>query len=184
MIAPDASIDSIQSALNLLRPILDTRSAAYLILRLPQYKRLIAATFVPYLAPKDDRDYFLAHRYDLVRELGAQHFEVELVCKEVGEILDARSWEERDETRMSGDEIGKEQAEESEAKEPEGVVDLGYVKTKCRLCDRRMQNGIEDTALSALRELKNQPGNAVILVRPSSHCSCLLLPPLLQSPPR
>lgn len=43
-------------------------------------------------------------------------------------------------------------------------MDLGYKKTKFRLCDRRMKNKIEDDAFSALKKL-GEGGNCVQLVR-------------------
>lgn len=83
-------------------------------------------------------------------------------------MIDARSWEERDMKQKQSDKIEDgEINEEDLAKEHEDVEDLGYTKTKCRLCDRRMQNGIEDDALAALKGVKSQSGNVVVLVSPS-----------------
>jgi twinfilin-like protein len=72
-----------------------------------------------------------------------------VICKEIGEVTDARSWEERD----------------TEKHLHAGIVliDAGYKKNKCRLCDRRMKNKISPEALEAFTKLE-VAGTAVQIV--------------------
>lgn len=131
---------SFQKSLSQLDAVLDTRRPAYLLLR--RGDSLIAITYVPYLAKESDKATLLEHRFDLVKQLGEAKFSMSLICKEIGEITDPRSWEERDKHIA-----GVENLEES------GVEDLGHKKNACRLCDRRMKNQITPDAQEALKTL-------------------------------
>jgi twinfilin-like protein len=90
-----------------------------------------------------------------------------IICKEIGEITDARSWAERDAAIISHDDNSR-QGDGTEcctntAHTEIAAKDLGYRKNKCRLCDRRMKNRITPSALAALKQLQ-PPGAAVQLV--------------------
>ncbi|KAF9691762.1 hypothetical protein EKO04_010409 [Ascochyta lentis] len=138
---------SFQNDLNLLEDILNPKTPIYLLLR--RNKAIFAITFVPYRAPEAQRDKYLHQRHNLVNSLGAEHFKTSFVCKEIGELVDARSWVERDEHQQNS-----EREEHTDAcKEIE--KDAGYQKNKCRLCDRRMKNKITDDAMEALKKLQN-----------------------------
>ncbi|CAO2651675.1 Nn.00g042450.m01.CDS01 [Neocucurbitaria sp. VM-36] len=155
-------IVSFQNALNELDNVLNPRVPLYLLLR--RDDSLIAITYVPYLAKEEQRAVFLNHRQELVRQLGEKYFSMSLICKEIGEITDARSWEERDKHMHDT----CEQADNHEICEAPGthtgVRDVGYKQNKCRLCDRRMKNKITPEALDALKTL-DQPGATVQIVR-------------------
>ncbi|KAH7067836.1 hypothetical protein FB567DRAFT_541805 [Paraphoma chrysanthemicola] len=151
-----------QSVLNTLNDILDGRRCLYLFVRRPD--SIVAITYVPFLAKDEHRSFFLKHRQQLVQQLGAEYFSLSLICKEAGEITDARSWHERmgEELECHGDkkvavegEICKDGGCESTA-----FKDLGYKRNKCRLCDRRMKNKITPEAVDALDILK-LPGSLV-----------------------
>jgi twinfilin-like protein len=148
---------SFQTSLNELLTILKPRTPLYLILR--RNDSLVAITFAPYLAKDTHRAFFLDNRHSLVQQLGAEHFSQSLICKEIGEITDARSWTERDSNTSSDTNACKDPACTSCT-----VQDIGYKRNKCRLCDRRMQNPIAPDALSALSTLSN-PGALVQIVR-------------------
>lgn len=152
---------------------------------------MVAITYVPYLAKEQQRSYFLEHRYELVRQLGEGNFSQSLICKEIGEITDARSWEERDGEATAHHkgskkehivEIGKDGCCEEDT-----VKDLGYKRNKCRLCDRRMKNKMTPEALEALSTL-HSPGAVVQIVcsklRTSSPLSSTDARSASTSPPR
>jgi twinfilin-like protein len=103
----------------------------------------------------------LAYRHDLVTQLGTDYFSQSLICKEIGEITDVRSWAEREEGQ---DEACRDGCKDCDGGNGGGVKDLGYRRNKCRLCDRRMQNPISPEALAVLKTL-NQQGSLVVLVR-------------------
>jgi twinfilin-like protein len=159
------SSESYQIALNELDTIVEPRTPLYLILR--RNSLLFAITFAPYLAKDTERKFFLENRFDLVQLLGETHFSQSLICKEVGEITDARSWHERDENKTSHIATAEHAKEGEVFKEEEcegcNVKDLGYKQNKCRLCDRRMKNKITPEAISALGTVSD-PGAAVQIV--------------------
>jgi twinfilin-like protein len=153
---------SLQTSLNALLTILNPRTLLYLLLRRPT--SLVAITFVPYLADQTHREWFLEHRHTLVKHLGEELFEQSLICKEIGEITDVRSWEERGLHSSTTSQV-VQRCQDDDCNECVGAVkDLGYKKNKCRLCDRRMQNPISPDALAALQSF-HSPGDLVQLVR-------------------
>jgi hypothetical protein len=145
--------------------VLNPRTALYILLR--RTDTLAAITFVPYLAKDNQRAFFLEHRLELVEKLGKQNFSQSLICKEIGEVTDARSWTER------GNDDSLKEITTNHSKDPEmcqddaceacTVQDLGYKRNKCRLCDRRMQNKISPEALEALKTLA-EPSTVVQIV--------------------
>jgi twinfilin-like protein len=156
---------SLQIALNELDTIVEPRTPLYLILR--RKGSLVAITFVPYLARDTERKFFLENRSNLLQQLGEAHFAQSLICKEVSEITDARSWDEREEYNPSHSATA-EHAKKGEACKEEkcegcAVEGLGYKQNKCRLCDRRMKNKITPEALSELATVSS-PGAAVQIV--------------------
>jgi len=154
----------LQTALNEVEFVLDHRTPMYLILR--QNNSATAITYIPYLAKEHHRAYFLDHRHELVEQLGKEHFAQSLICKEKGEIIDARAWQERDRNKQNRSTVSghlKDGEECEDGCEGCGVKDSGYERTKCRLCDRRMQYKIVPEALEALKTLSN-PGNIVQIV--------------------
>lgn len=152
--------DSFQSKLNLLDDVLDPKIPLYLLLR--RRDSIFAITFVPYRAFKDENEMYLRYRHELVQLLGDEHIKTSLICKEVGEITDARSWVER-ETRQQEKEVDECTDGCEDSHEHTHTKDAGYKKNKCRLCDRRMKNKITDQALEALGKLGNV-GNLVQVV--------------------
>jgi twinfilin-like protein len=159
------SSNSFQTALNELNTVLNPRTPLYILLR--RKDTLSAITFVPYLAKESQRAFFLDHRNELVRKLGNEHFSLSLICKEMGEIADARSWTERDENSSPQEfAYGHSNIEDCEDRGCEdcAVKDIGYKRNKCRLCDRRMKNYIAPEALEALKTL-TKPGTVVQIVR-------------------
>lgn len=161
------SATSFQIALNEVKPVLNPKIPMYLLLR--RNKTLVAITFAPYLADATQRQFLLDNRHALVRQLGTEHFSQSLICKEIGEITDARSWNERD-LNENHDETAGHTENGVACKEANctscTVNDSGYKRTKCRLCDRRMQNPITPDALDALRTLSPSPsGHLVQIVR-------------------
>jgi twinfilin-like protein len=162
---PVCSSDSLQMALNELSTVLNLRTALYIILR--RTDTLVAITFVPYLAKDNQRDFFVDHRHELVQNLGKEHFSQSLICKEMGEITDVRSWTERDNDNSSN-EPAINHPKDAEACQDDTcevctVQDLGYKCNKCRLCDRRMQNKISPEALDALKTL-SAPSTVIQIV--------------------
>ncbi|KAF2819429.1 hypothetical protein CC86DRAFT_398783 [Ophiobolus disseminans] len=154
---------SLKTALNELDAVLSPRTPLYLLLR--RNDSLTAITYVPYLAKEDQRSFFLEHRHDLVQRLEKEHFSQSLICKEIGEITDARSWQERDDNDASNTASGiTKNTKKCNDESCEGcaVEDLGYKRNKCRLCDRRMKNKITPEAQDALKTLVN-PGAVVQL---------------------
>lgn len=150
---PQDAQHTFQQALNQLDSALSPKTALFLVLR--QKGSLVAITFVPYAANADDKRLLLDIRGDLVEHLGAGHFSASIICKEIVEITDARSWDERSGKAQSwdGDDDGDADACKRDDAVEIGVHDLGHKKNKCRLCDRRMKNNIEDSALNALKSL-------------------------------
>ncbi|KAL5408750.1 hypothetical protein PMIN04_011280 [Paraphaeosphaeria minitans] len=139
--SPEDSGHTFQQALNQLDTVISTKTPLYLILR---YKSsFVATTFVPYAANAELKMLLLDNRQILVEAL------------EIGEITDARSWEERSGKGQSWNGDHDEHADmyKREDATTGGVHDLGHKKNKCRLCDRRMKNNIDDAAVNALRSL-------------------------------
>lgn len=86
-----------------------------------------------------------------------------LICKEIGEVTDVRSWIERDAHQQENpieEHVGVCEAAQEHNKV---AKDLGYKKNKCRLCDRRMKNKITDGAFEALSGL-DKAGDCVQIV--------------------
>jgi hypothetical protein len=163
---PVQSSTSFQVALNELSTVLNPRTALYILLR--RTDTLTAITFVPYLAKDNQRAFFLEHRLELVEKLGKQNFSQSLICKEMGEVTDARSWTERDDDNVSN-KTSTNHPKDPEVCQDDGceactIQDLGYKRNKCRLCDRRMQNKISPEALEALKTL-TEPGTIIQIVR-------------------
>jgi twinfilin-like protein len=177
---------SFQVTLNGLSTLLSPRVPLYLILR--RQNKLVAITFVPYLAQESQRTFFMEHRHRVVQLLGENNFSQSLICKEIGEVVDARSWTERDEAesplRIPAKHVGYVEACNNDSCEECTVQDIGYRRNRCRLCDRRMMNKIDPDALDTLTSLR-ESGIIVQLVcitflcmRPSitKSFSLLLLP--------
>ncbi|KAF2638563.1 hypothetical protein P280DRAFT_481918 [Massarina eburnea CBS 473.64] len=155
---PDKAQYSFQQALNRLDDVLNPRTALYLLLR--RNNSLVVVTYTPYRADANAKKFLIDNRSHLINKLGEEHFSTSIICKEIGEIADARSWNERDgEGSAWGDQTHEDGAackfgDASNAEKTE-VRDLGFRKNQCRLCDRRMKNNIDDDALEALTEVKN-----------------------------
>ncbi|KAF2448957.1 hypothetical protein P171DRAFT_428931 [Karstenula rhodostoma CBS 690.94] len=150
---PKDSQHSFQQALNQLDSVLSPKSTLYLTLR--HEGSFVAITFIPYAANADDKALLLDNRQALVKALGEHQFSSSILCKEIGEITDARSWDERSGKGQSWTGNSSEYIDACEKGDPavNGVHDLGHKKNKCRLCDRRMKNNIDDGALDALKSL-------------------------------
>lgn len=162
---PEIPDYTFQQALNQLDGLLSPKTALFLIVR--REGSLVAVTFVPYLANAELKALLLENRDAIFQALGKEQISMSIICKEIGEITDTRSWEERDGNGHSwGDDHCKdsncEECGPNETKE-NSVKDLGYKKNKCRLCDRRMTNKIEDNALQALSKL-TKDGDCVQIV--------------------
>lgn len=158
---------SFQNDLSLLDDTIEPKTPLYLLLR--HHNAISAITFVPYRAHEDRRKQYLHYRHELLKSLGEENFEASLICKEVGEITDVRSWVERDGHR-SGD--GREEHTDpykSSNEKCEGAKDVGYKKNKCRLCDRRMKNKITNEALEALKKLQTAGDCVQIVHTADSH---------------
>jgi twinfilin-like protein len=157
-----------QQALNRLDAVLNPNRALYLILRRDDL--LVAITYVPYLASAESKKSLLEHRNELVKSLGQEKFAAAIICKEVGEITDARSWDERDgqgQSWKSAHSKGVQSCENYEVDDAENEVkDFGYKKNNCRLCDRRMKNKINDDALEALGKLDKDGACVQLVSRP------------------
>ena len=192
IIRPKRTGMSFQAALNELDAAIGPRTPLYLLLR--REEKLVAVTFVPYLAKESERAFFLEHRTQLVEVLGEEHFSQSLICKEIGAVTDARSWIERDENETSLDIASKHagSGDRCDSAQCEGCSpkDIGYKRNKCRLCDRRMKNKITPEALDALSSLKNS--GAIVQVVSILYYSCELIadisslstpPPTLSSSP-
>lgn len=151
-------------ALAQLNSTVNTKTPLYLIIRRNAFLTLI--TYVPYLADTDMKSAYVENRHELIQQFGEKHFSVSVICKEPGEILDERSWNERDGEGESWSDIHEHDGEcgdcTKEVKQ-RSFKDLGYKKNKCRLCDRRMRNDIEQSALDALKKL-NEAGDCVQMV--------------------
>ena len=157
--------ESFQLELNELESNLDTSKPAYIVLR--RGDSLTFITYVPYRAKEELRNLFLERRHSVVQQLGAGYISYSIICKEIAEITDARSWVERDAEAIS---LSTKRIQ-CDTKESCGcpehsksdLEDVEYRKNKCRLCDRRMKNKISSEALEALRELQT-PCTAVQMV--------------------
>lgn len=164
-VRPTGANSTFQNRLNELDSVLDIRTPLYLLLR--RNKSLTIITFAPYLAKAEDREKYLIGRHELARLLGEEHFSTSLICKEIGELTDARSWAEREENAKAerGKAQGNNECEDCHDHQhaTSGPQDVGHVKNKCRLCDRRMKNKISPEALEALKTLDN-PGATVQIV--------------------
>lgn len=147
---PKRSQHTFQQALNQLESVINPGTALYLVLR--HERSLVAITYIPYAANIDLKASLLDNRDALVKALGQEHFSSSIICKEIGEITDARSWDERSGKGQSWVDGDIEYIDKCETTE-DGVLDLGHKKNKCRLCDRRMKNKIDDDALDALQNL-------------------------------
>lgn len=139
---------SFQQCLSLLDPIVDTKNPLYLVVR--DERSLVLITYIPYLANNDVKSSYVKVGQSLASVLGKDNFSLSVICKEPGDITDARAWEERDE-RWSHQEAAA--ACKSCAGDIGPMKELGHMKTKCRLCDRRMKNGITNEALEMLKKL-------------------------------
>jgi twinfilin-like protein len=165
---PSNPESTFQNALFQLESVINAHTPLFVIIR--QNRSLSAITYIPYLADSKLKEQYLANRNLLVQSLGESLFSVSVICKDPGAILDARAWEERQSTYRFMDlhhgHDGDAEYDSCEKDEPQqtSVIDLGYKKTKCRLCDRRMKNKLEEDGLSALRNL-NGGGDCVQLVR-------------------
>jgi len=155
-----------QAALSGLDIVVNYKTPLYLILR--RDNTLTVITYVPHLATDVLKSGYLDGRHELVQKLGESYFTASLICKEAAEITDVRSWNERD---MHASDC-KSCPQEDSTDKP--VKDLGYHKNKCRLCDRRMKNKIEEDASQALQSF-NESGDLVQLVRCLSSCVGVLL---------
>ncbi|KAJ4356453.1 Twinfilin-1 [Didymosphaeria variabile] len=162
---PKHSQHTFQQALNQLESVLNPRTALYLVLR--HKESLIAITYVPYAANADLRASLLDNREALVKVLGQEHFSSSIICKEIGEITDVRSWEERSGNGQSWVDGNDERTGACETTQ-DGVPDLGHKMNKCRLCDRRMKNKIDNDALDALQSLA-AGGDCVQLAKRMKH---------------
>jgi twinfilin-like protein len=155
----------LQEGLNELDGVLTTSNSFYVLLRRNNSLTFIA--YVPYRAKEDYRAILLENRHECVRQLGEEHFTMSVICKEIGEVTDARSWEERDAEKRSrnaaADNDDQSRVHENVTHDKSGIEDVGYKKNKCRLCDRRMKNKITPEALEALTKLST-PGMAVQIV--------------------
>ncbi|KAF1961623.1 hypothetical protein CC80DRAFT_542991 [Byssothecium circinans] len=155
---PAKSQHTFQRALNQLEAVLDPLNALYLILRRNDF--LVAITYAPYQANADIKKLLIDNRSNLIQRLGEQRFSTSIICKEIGEITDARSWNERDGEGSSwNDKVCEEGAAceigNGDDSDKTNIKDLGFKKNQCRLCDRRMKNKIDDAALEALDHLYN-----------------------------
>jgi twinfilin-like protein len=139
---------SFQTALNELDNMLTPSNLCYIVVR--REGTLSFITYVPYRAKKEERISILEKRHECIRQLGEELFTASIICKEIGEITDVRSWEERD-------------AEARSQHKENSTRDAEYTKNKCRLCDRRMKNKISSEGLEALN-LLSAPGMAVQMV--------------------
>lgn len=157
--------NSFQSSLNQLEGILTLKNSCYIIIR--RDKSLVLVTYVPYRANDNERASLLEEKRACVRELGEELFFESIICKEVGEITDIRSWEERDAERHSehvvADHTSDRRTHDVTGNTQLDKLDARYKKNKCRLCDRRMKNKLSPEASEALRQLQT-PGTAVQMV--------------------
>ncbi|KAF2270117.1 actin monomer binding protein-like protein [Lojkania enalia] len=150
----DIANPDFKTALTQLDGIINYKTPLYLLIR--RQKILIAITYVPYIAPAILKELYLSQRQAFVRQLGESRIALSVICKEPAEVYDYRSWEERD----SKEEFCSSCATDSSTLS--ATKDLGYQKNKCRLCDQRMKNKIEENAGNALKNLNNA-GNCVQL---------------------
>ncbi len=158
----DGATSSFQNNLNLLEEYIDPNAALYVLLR--RNNLVYAITFVPYQASEDQRTSYLNQRHRLVQALGEKHFVKSLICKEIGEITDARSWDERDKLQRESEKGEVDDVCDADRSEHPGLKNVGYTKNKCRLCDRRMKNKITPEARQALGSLETE-GACVQIVR-------------------
>lgn len=157
---------SFQISLNQLEDTLTSVNSSYIVLR--RDDTLTFITYVPYRANESERAWFLENKHLFLHDLGKEYFVAPIICKEIGEITDIRSWEERDIEQHSEnavvDHTSGHGANEMTEDVQGGPLNAGYKKNKCRLCDRRMKNKMFPEASAALGQL-HTPGAAVQLVR-------------------
>lgn len=113
--------------------------STYVIVRVDD--ALVLVTFAPWRALT--APVFVQNRDRFKQWLGEDHFAFTMICKELSEVTDYRSWEER---------ITLYKKSESEENKSESK-DIGYTRTKCRLCDQRMKNKISQAAVDAFQIL-------------------------------
>ncbi|KAL1796761.1 hypothetical protein ACET3X_005301 [Alternaria dauci] len=146
---------SFQLQLNELERNLDISKPAYIVLR--RGDSLTFITYAPFRVEEELRKLFLECRHSVVQQLGAGHISCSIICKEIAEITDARSWVERDADAISfgtaSTQCDKKESCGCSEHSKSGLKDVGYRKNKCRLCDRRMKNKISSEALDAFTEL-------------------------------
>ncbi|KAA8620578.1 actin monomer binding protein [Pyrenophora tritici-repentis] len=154
--------NSFQTTLNELDGMLTPLKSCYIILRWDG--SLVFLTYVPYRGDKNERDLVLKNRHEFLLQLGEKYFVRSMICKEIGEVTDERSWEERDAEQRSKDAVandaGEQRVDGSARNGQKSLIDAGYKRNKCRLCDRRMKNNISPEALEALAQL-HTPSTAV-----------------------
>jgi twinfilin-like protein len=159
-----------QTSLSQLEGTIDTKTPLYLIIRRSGSGPLTLITYIPYLADTSLKERYLSNRHSLLQTLGEQDFSISVICKEPGDITDLRAWEERDEhlqqpSKHDEHDHNTECETCTENGDPEtsaGPKDIGHIKTKCRLCDRRMKNKTSPSAFEALQILQ-EPGAFVQL---------------------
>lgn len=123
----------------------------YIIIRIKN--TLVMVTFAPWRAPT--AGHFIHNRHRLLRRLGDEHFTFTMICRDHVEVVDHRSWYER-----------MKLCEEYDSKglKTKIIKDVGYFRTKCRMCDRRMKNDITQAATDAFSSL-GDPGALLQIVR-------------------
>lgn len=133
-----------------LGPMIHAELPIYAIIR--RDDALVLVTFAPWRAPT--AGFFIHNRRRLARWLGEDRFSLFMICREPVEVIDSRVWEER--TKLC-------EKYESQGRSTEDIKDIGYLSTKCRLCDRRMQSEISQEGLDAFSIL-GRPGAVVQFV--------------------
>ncbi|KAF2801338.1 uncharacterized protein BDZ99DRAFT_456438 [Mytilinidion resinicola] len=158
-ITPEKHLEpDLMASLSLLDGYITPRSPLYVIIR--EQGRLVFITYVPFLAPQDQRKLIMDERLAVAAELGAENLLYACICKEPADILDWRAWESR-EASLSKFESPEhmDEGENRVVHATQGMprfVDLGYTKHHCRLCDRRLTMPITDEAKAALTNLMSR----------------------------
>ncbi|KAF2732077.1 hypothetical protein EJ04DRAFT_554288 [Polyplosphaeria fusca] len=137
-----------KGGLNAIESILSTRIPLYLVLR--RGGTFVVITYIPYLADTKLKDVYLSNRNNLIQSLGVTRFSLAFIAKEPVEVYDYRSWEEKDMKAAACEDC--ESCVDGSAKYS-GMKDIGYQKTKCRLCDQRMKNEVSQEASEAIQQL-------------------------------
>lgn len=154
-----------QASLNQLEDVLSAVNSAYIILR--REDMLTFVTHIPYRANENERAWFLENRQTCGRELYKNRFAASIICKEMGEVTDVRSWEERDAEQHSECAVTNHTSDHGIRAMSKHIQEISsdarYKMTECRLCDRRMKNKISAEASVALTQLY-VPGTAVQMV--------------------